>query len=231
MIDLESIAGPPDVTDVRFSMRSLLMVTALAAVIAAALGAFVRRFPADAQPRLWIFWGILASLVFALALFHAWLRYRAEKKAGLVLLQLVPHSYFFPRTPRFAAILIPAFLTAAAPALWLGESFLIARAELKVWSGVLNWTAFCSVFTTGLGISYFWWQKRVRLGTNGVVVRHRFVSWRWCRRWYWDACYRDVVVMEFEGLQWIAARVPPDEREAVERVLQDRLGTASRSRR
>jgi hypothetical protein len=231
MADLESTAVRPDVTDVRFSMRSMLMFTALVAVLAAALGAFVRRFPAAAQPRLWVFWGILAALLIALALVHACLRYRAEKEGGRVLFQLVPHSYFFPRAPRLATILVGAFFTAAAPVTWVAESFIIGMANPKLWSEVLNWGTIASVFASGLGISYFWWHRRIRLGENGILVRHNFVPWEECRRWYWDACYRDVVVMEFESRGRIAARVPADECAMVERVLQDTLGTASRSRR
>jgi hypothetical protein len=222
MSQLETTTELPEPTDVRFSMLSMLVITAVIAVVATALGAFLRRFPAEAQVRLWVYWGILVALLAGIALFNACLRYVAEKKAGRVLFQLVPHSYFFPRAPRLASILIGTFLVASAPAMWVGGSFFVAKPNASEWMQALNWGTFYGLFGSGLGIAYFWWHKRIRLCENGVVIRHNFAPWQDLKQYYWDAVYRDVVVMQFLR-QKTAIRVPPEMRDAVAALLKPKL--------
>ena len=94
----EALSEPShDVTEVRFGMRSMLIAMAVVAVVMTALGAFVRQFPAEAELRLAIYWGILALMLLAIFAYTGRKRYRAERQAGHVHFRLVPHSYFFPR--------------------------------------------------------------------------------------------------------------------------------------
>lgn len=208
-----------DATEVRFSMRALLVLTAIGAVASASLGAFIRRFPADARPRLVVFWGILAVAMAAITLFLAWRRRRAERNAGHVILQLVRHSYFFPRQPTWALNLAGALSLAIAPAMWVMGSFIIAKGVPPVWWSFMNYGTIYSLFMSGAGITFFWW-RRIRLCENGVVVRNRFLPWTACQHWYWDACYKNALVMEFNRYGRLAVNVPAEERSAAEAILK-----------
>ena len=66
----------------------------------------------------------------------------------------------------------------------------------------------------------------MRVCEQGVVVRQTFVPWSACRRWYWDACYRDVIVMEFNHNPKVALKVKEEEREAVEAFLESKVSAA-----
>src|SRR5262245_46585201 len=167
----------PESTDVRYRVRSLLVLMAVAAVIATALGGFVGLFPAEAQRRLWIYWGLLLLLAVGTVVVHAWLRHRAEKNAGSVLFQLVPHSYFLPRAPQVASILFGAFFITGVLILWVAGSLIVAWPGKSDWSTPLAWI-FSALFSTGSGISYLWWHRNIRLGEYGMVIVHEFV--RWC---------------------------------------------------
>lgn len=222
MLQLETTNELAEPTDVRFNMRSMLVITAIAAFVATALGAFLRRFPADVQVRLWVYWGILFALLGGISLFNACLRYLAEQKAGRVFFQLVPHSYFFPGAPRFASILVGTFLIISAPAMWVWGSFIIAKPNTSEWLQALNWWTFYGLFGSGLGIAYFWWDKRIRLCENGVVIRRDFAPWQDLKQYYWDAIYRDVVVMQFVRKK-TAIRVPQEMQDAVAALLRQKL--------
>ncbi|MCI0334753.1 MAG: hypothetical protein L0228_16180 [Planctomycetes bacterium] len=79
---------------------------------------------------------------------------------------------------------------------------------------------YVAVVITAIGITYFWWHRKVRVCDQGIVVRHKFAPWSDCRRWYWDACYRDVIVAEFQKSGRMAMKVPGADRAAVEALLQ-----------
>ena len=79
------------------------------------------------------------------------------------------------------------------------------------------------LFGGGMGISYLWWHRNIRFAENGIVIRREFVEWRWCIRWYWDASYRHVVVLEFLQRARIAAIVGTDERERVAALLRKKI--------
>lgn len=210
-----------DATEVRFNTRSLLIVMAVGAVAASALGAFIRQFPPDARPRLLVFWGVLAAIMAALVVFHAWRRRVAERKAGHVLLQVAKHSYFFLRQPVRATYLAGGLSLLIAPAMWVGCSFIIAKSPPSEWWRMINYGTIYSIFLSGAGITYFWW-RRIRMCENGVVVRNRFLPWTNCKRWYWDACTKNVLVMEFSGYGLLPVQVTEDSRPAAEAIMNEK---------
>jgi hypothetical protein len=53
-------------------------------------------------------------------------------------------------------------------------------------------------------------------------VHDKFLPWDKFQRCYWDACYRDVLVLE----TWIAVRVPAEIREQVEAFVRERIAAA-----
>jgi len=212
-----------DATDVRFSMRSMLISTAVIAAGCTAFGIFLKQFPRDAQSRILIFWGVILAIWLGIVLLMARRRYLAEQHAGAVQFELVPYSYFFPKAPRFAAMMAGTFLLALAPAMAVAYSFAIASAKAHTWWFALDLNSYFIVFGSAAGVTYFWWGRRIRFGDHGVVLRYRYLPWENFRRWYWDPCHRGAIVMEFQQGQRVAAGVPSDQRETVEALLNEKL--------
>jgi hypothetical protein len=223
MTNMTSPRESHDVTDVRYGTRSLLIGMAAVAATLTALGAFIRLFPADVRPRLVVHWGILFAMLAACVAYNARRRYVAEKKAGTVRFLLTPHNYYFPRMPRFARVVVGTFLLLCGPALWVAESFLIAENANNLWMQLLNWQTYLGAAASGAGMTYLWWHRKVRVCDQGLVVRHSFAPWKDCRRWYRDACYRDVIVLEFQKHGRTAVKVPDTDRTSMEALLKARF--------
>jgi hypothetical protein len=203
-------------TEVRFSIRSLLIVMAGIAAATTAIAAFIRRFPADARLRLAAYWSVAAAVLLGLVIYQARRRYVAESKAGQVRFLLHRHSYFFPRAPWLATGLFGAFSLLLA--LFAGAISTIGLADTRGWFN-LDATIFAWIFAA-TGIAAMWW-RRVRLAEHGVVVRNEFVRWDECR-WYWDACNKDVLVIDASkrpGLGSVALKIPAGKREGVVALL------------
>jgi hypothetical protein len=208
-----------DETEVRFSIRALLIVTACVAVGTTALGAFLRQFPKEAQLRLLLYWGLLAITVIALILHHARRRRNSERQAGRTHFVLTRHSYFLPQSARWAAIIPGTLLLLVPPVYWVFGSFLIAENKPGAWSNAFNWPAIYSVAMCGSGLTLLWW-RRIKLTENGVLLRNRFIPWGDCTRWYWDACNKHVIVIQMKTPARMAARTSPEDRDAIESLLR-----------
>jgi hypothetical protein len=136
--------------------------------------------------------------------------------------RLVPHSYYLPRVPTIARVLLGVVLLLTAPAFWVALSFLIVRENMAAWTLLFNWQTYVAIAASASGLNYLWWHGKVRVCEAGVVVRHKFFPWSACRRWYWDACYRDVIVLEYDQHPKVALNVPAEERAAVEAFVSSR---------
>jgi hypothetical protein len=205
-------------TEVRLSVKSLLAIMTGVAIFVAAIGWFVRQFPADARLRVSIYWGVFATVLVAMCVYRARKRYVAEKRAGRILYQLTPHSYFLPRAPRIAAIIGGLSLVLFGAFVWGINSFVIAE---KNWAdGIANilLQSFWFGSPAAIGITYLWWHRRIRVCDNGLIVRDQFRPWNTIKRTYWDACNRNVIV-----IGGVAARVPPEYRTEMDAFLHDRV--------
>lgn len=200
----------------------MLIVTTVLAASLSALGAFIRHFPTDVQSRLVGLWSILAVFLVALYGYHAWRRYVAEQQAGRVLLVLVPHSYFIPRAPDFARMLCGSLLFAIGPLFWVAYSFTIAAAPRGGGMFPVEPYMIYGLAGSSAGLTFLWW-RRVRIGENGFVVRSRFVPWDNCFRWYWDACNKNVVVVNCAPRTHLAMIVPPDNRVAINAMFDEKI--------
>ncbi len=203
----------------QFSTRSLLIIMAVVAVAATALGAFIRSFPKDVRLNLAVYWGFLVAIIIGLIIYHARRRYIAEQQAGRILFTLRRHSYFFPRRPVIGTLVLGVMLLVYAPACWIVGSFRVARHGLL--SG-LDINDIYGPIATGIGVTVFWW-KRLRLAERGLVVRSKFIPWERENRWYWDACNRNVVVISGDKIESLAIRIPPEDRAAVESLLREKV--------
>src|SRR4051812_4456340 len=208
-------AEPMDATEVRFSIRAMLIWTAVAAVVFTALGAFIQHFPANVQSRLLLFWSMQAAAIATLVVYHMRRRLLAERKAGHVMKSLPLHSYALPRAPQFAGVMCAIMLLLFAFGICVGDSFELAATPLGTWWLPVDIYA---TFLAGVGVTLLWW-RRVRIAENGIVVRSNFVPWPSFRRWYWNACNKDVAVVERTNGGDVAFKVPEPERGAVEELF------------
>jgi hypothetical protein len=210
-----------DATEVKFSLRAMLIVTAILAVSLSALSAFIRHFPATVQPELVVLWALLAAFLIGLFAYHARRRYVAEQQAGHVLFSLVPHSYFIPRAPDVARLICGGLLFAVGPGLWIAYSFTIAQDPNGGTFPVAPYLIY-GLIGSSLGLTCLWW-RRMRIGEDGLVVRSKFVPWDKCFRWYWDACYKNVVVVNCEPRMHLAMIVPAEDRAAITALLAEKI--------
>jgi hypothetical protein len=209
-------------TDVRYGTRSLLVAMATFAVALTALSALLQSFPADMRPQLAVSWLVLFLILGACVAYNARRRYLAEKQAGVVRFRLVPHSYWFPRMPSLARALLGTLLLIYAPVIWLGMSLIAVAEDTPVWTQAFNWHTYFAIWASASGMNYLWWHRKVRVCEHGLVVRHKFIPWGDCRRWYWDAVYRDVIVVGYNQNEKVALKTPTEERAAVEGFVSRR---------
>ena len=189
----------------------------------------MRLFPPEAQLRLWTYWGIWSCSSPGLWVSTPDVATGPSKKRGECYSNWCCTATFSHVPPRLASILVGIFFVATAPAVWVVGSFRIAEPNSNLWLSQLNMETMFGLFGTAWGITYFWWHKRVRLGENGIVLRHEFLPWSQLQRCYWDACYPNVVVMRFLGqLGGVAARVPPVILDAVDALLKKNLSYSNR---
>ena len=209
-----------DATDVRFSIRAMLIVMAVVAVATSAVAAYIRSFPANLRMELTLYWGVLPALLVALFVFHAWRRRKAELIAGRVLLELDRHSYFLPHTPRLATTLVGILSLLAAPAMWIvGSRYIASGRPLSAWLWQFNYGTVSCVVASGSAVTFFWW-RRVRLADNGLIARSQYFPWTVCNRWQWDGHFTNVAVVFTTTRGKIAFEVPEQERAAVEALLK-----------
>ena len=216
---------PSEVTEVRFSTKAILIAMAVIAICASALGAFIRQFPADVQWKLGVFWAVLVVLLAGVTAFLARRRYVAEKRAGRTLYYLEPHSYFLPKAPRAASFIFGGFMLSAAPTCWVFESFRFADRGKDAYGGIDGMEVY-ALAISAVGITYIWWNRKIRVSENGVLVRNRFYLWSDFTRWYWDACNPGVAVLEFmkqgSAPGGAAGKVVPSERDGVTQLLVEK---------
>jgi hypothetical protein len=216
-------------TDVRFSIRSLLILTVVIAVGATLLASQLHRFDSAQQTRLLAYWMVIVAAASATIFYFARARCRAETSGGGVLFVLVPHSYFLPQAPRAASIIAGTALLVCAAGIWSMESIMAAGA--KSTSDWLNATFYANALwgmSSTVGITYIWWGRRIRFCEKGIVIRHLFIPWDEIRLFYWDAVNRNACVLETSPPRHrrVAATVPLGDRAAIELLMNELVAKA-----
>jgi hypothetical protein len=211
---------PP--TDARYSMRAVLLAMSLLALTATIAGFVLRRLPDSVQFPSVVTLIVVAALLVACFAHVARRRRRLERQAGMPRFVFVPHSYLFPKLPhlvtRVAAVGMLFF--GILGLLMMGVSiWMMPLRQGAAWR-VLN--VFGAIFWFSFGISALWWHRGTHLCDAGVLMHNKFVPWDRYHRCYWDACHRDVLVLE----TWTAFRVPAELREQVEAFVRERIAAA-----
>lgn len=215
---------PP--TDVRFGMRAALLIMGCVALAASVVGVVLRKLPESAQPQLVVILMVVAAALVGCVANVARKRRQLERLAGVPRFVLNPHSYLFPRVPRLAARLGGVAALAYSIPVLIFAGYMIWELPAMRMLPTMVWTSLYALAACSFGISVLWWNRGVRICDEGVLVRHQFIPWSDNRRQYWDGCYRDVMVLEWQRYIRVAVRVPAEERERVEKFVRERIAEA-----
>lgn len=215
---------PP--TDVRFSVRALLILMLCVAIVAAVFGFVLRSLPLAARAPAVGSLVVVGLVLIACAAYAARERRSVERLAGTPRFTFTPHSYLFPGAPRIAARL------AGAIAMLYGVGYLLGIGALAWESNrlpaigtILSHLAY-SVMAISFGIGALWWNRDVRLSDDGVLLSNQLIPWSDHQRHYWDACRRDAMVLEWQKHGRTAFCVPTEDRDAVAAYVNERITTA-----
>lgn len=218
-------------TDVRFSLRSLLIATVLVAVVASVLGQVFRNVAPAERTRVIAQWGICAAFVGLFIGNHMRNRYRLERDAGRKLLELSPRVRYLPSGKSWTRFVGGAFLIALGPLYLL----LVVNAPLqpKMPMGLQFWSyffpGFLSAGAISGGVAQVWWNRAVQLRENGALYGLRLLRWDHVTNFRWES-----ELLHLEGVDQrhndvrFTGVVPADIREAVETVLVERLNRTAK---
>lgn len=212
---------PP--TDVRFGMRALLVLMGGVAIAAALFGILLRKIPEEFQTLSTVICGGIAAVLTGCFIYAGWRRRLLEMRAGTPRFVLVPHSYLFPHAPRLGSKLIgiTAILYGVSVLVFVG--FMFGERFSGRLGATLAWNSMYAIMAVLFGVSMLWWNRAVHLCDDGLLLRNQFVPWSKLQRYYWDACDRDVIVLD----TWLAVHVPVEDRTAVEQFVAARITATS----
>src|SRR3954471_9460892 len=225
-----SIAGE-DLTDTRFSVRAMLIVTAVVAVVAAVLGPIVRSIDPHERMPLLATWGVwlAASIAWVGYLTHQ--RRQAERLVGGAQLKLPLYDENVPQASSirrwfnvvmalFFALFFVSILSAEVSSFLRGS----ARSSSIVSHAIM---ATMCVWWTARSITSIWWRNNVRFGERGILWDRRALNWDHIVSWAWDARRTDILdirgVDQFNRDMDVRVRVPERLRNGVESLVQSRV--------
>ena len=231
-LKMSNAAGESDVppsSDVQFSIRTLLFITVPMALIAAAMGSYVRTLDKVEQFRVAIAWMGWIAIVAAWIVCVAWKRIRVENLAGRTLVRLPIYGV----NPHWRQVNL--FLLSGPLAL-LAVANLFSIAHLAIGTGSIVGTLLAALYSifvawmTAECVALWWWSNDIRLSEEGVLWDMRLIRWRDVReQWHPD---HDVLMLCGRDQDNVELRceviVPQEQREAVDAVLNEKLGTNAR---
>jgi hypothetical protein len=168
---MPSATDASEPSDVRFSMRALLLMMVGVAVAAAALGPHFRGLkPEDRGPvaALWVGTGLV---VLALVTRHARTRYQLEKDAGSKILALEPRGRWISHHRLWVTVLNGCVIIAFG----LFQMLRIPSPDQTIFPMLIRGGIGALCIT--LGIVFIWWNQKVQLRANGALYGLRFLQW------------------------------------------------------
>lgn len=224
--DAPSTAGkpPPEPTDVRFKLRSLLVWTIVVALGAAALGPYFRGLDPSVRPSVGLLWGVCVAFSAFWIGHAAWTRYHLERTAGANLLELVRAQRHFGGNAHWLAYVSGAVLLGVGVAYLLLLSYMF-QDDQDALVPLLFFVLICSRVITQ-GVATIWWTRTVQLRDEGVLYGLRLLRWDHvtdCRFSRWSG------ILSFEGVDQrhrdirVDAALPADRLTTAEAILADKL--------
>ncbi len=214
-MDVESTKSPePLESQMRFTLRGMLIATAAAAVCLAAVAPRFQQWNAEQRKAFLLVLGQAAAGVGAGIAIACTLRLRAERHAGPVRFRLPA------REPTFGDLSPPALVLA----------MVVVRLVLAVWSDDSPLPSeFPDVPTLMLGFVFaslllrVWWgMDGMELCDGGVLTSGVLQSWQSIRSFRWGASNPNLLVLT-QRWRTFTAHANPADRPAIEKFLASRL--------
>jgi hypothetical protein len=174
-------------TDVRFSTRTLLLVTTALALCAALVGLYVRGLQPEDQIRAIVACGVWLTMVAAWILLAARRRFRIEKLAGKALLRL-PIYGVADHWRRVRLYILSTVL-----ALW-GLVCMYVVAAQAAHTTTIGQAIICAFHLPHLvmaalaaqSVAVWWWSDHARFSEAGILWDQRLIRWMHARC-SWDS--------------------------------------------
>ncbi|MCI0491923.1 MAG: hypothetical protein L0Z07_03185, partial [Planctomycetes bacterium] len=214
-------------TDVRFSLRSLLILMSVVALLSAAIGPYFRGIDPSKQVRVASLWGVCFLFAATQLGRLARRRYLLEKAAGNKLVELRPGGRYLQRARPW--LVYPAGGLPIA----IGILYLIPATQtienppnnVGVWGGrFLLSVLICGTFIAQ-GVATLWWNRTIQFREHGMLHGVRLLRWDHITDCRWTSN------LSVEGVdQWhhdvrFDIQVQACNCEAAERVLTEKLAT------
>ncbi|MCC7475786.1 MAG: hypothetical protein IT425_10340 [Pirellulales bacterium] len=221
--------APP--TEARLSLRALLIVMTVIAMLAALVGNFVRDLKPDEKLRLGLAWGLWLALGLIWIGYLARKRFAAERAIGRVLLILPMFDEKVPSmgAGRSASNAVACALGALLALFFVTLEYLPTRSGgPPMWPGPSNVIMYLfGMVTLGKMAAILWWRKSIRFGEVGVlwdctvlrwdqIVAHNLVDGVW-------------PVLELKGISQknvdclLKIPVPDEQCETVRKLVAERI--------
>lgn len=206
-------------TRVRFSLRSLLIGTAVAAACLAAVAPWFQEWNAEQRKAFLLVWLQLGLGAGAAIVAGCVQRVHSEKLAGLARYRL-PLSLSKAGTP--SALGIVWFLLSATIAYSFDKASshgVAAAATPDDYDSFLIYYG----FMLGMAVLGLWWRtESLELCDAGILRYSRFIPWKTIRGFRWGASNPNLLLVQC-GWSTITVCANPADKPAIERFLVDRL--------
>jgi hypothetical protein len=238
---MQEPAAASEPTDVRFSIRALLVATIAVAVVAAALGPYFRGIPAGQRMQVAALWGLcLVATLLQVGRF-SWKRYRLEIAAGR---RIVSAPWGGTSTGHAGSLGIYLGAGFAVGVGILNQLLVHQRmAATSTRFGQLFDFAFAPIISgtcIAFGIGLVWWQRTAQFREHGLLYGLRYIPWTHVTHWKFANRLLMVEGVDPRHIDFqLIMRVPADQVDSVEAVFSAKLptrlreiplGTAGRSR-
>lgn len=177
--ELPSSKAASEPSDVRFSVRGLLIVMVPVAIASALLGPYFRNIPPEERGRIAMLWGLGLVVALAQLVRFARSRFQIEKVAGGKFFALPRRDKFFLSVGGPGVTLVGGFVIIALGLLYLvlrGHGSVPARRSSGMFYELVFPALICGTLIAR-GIMLIWWQRMVQLRANGLLNGLQFLPW------------------------------------------------------
>jgi hypothetical protein len=222
---LQSAAPPPEPTDVRFSLKSLLILTVPLAIVCAVGGLIVRRLSSEVQTQVLSCGAAWLVVVVVWLGYYARTRYKIDRIAGVTLMILPPISWTGDATSESRRIIGSCFLMGMGVLVTIGVFPLLLRTGdvHEMWATVMI-TAVIGASITATGATQIWWRKSIHFRQHGIVQGIQFFRWDHILNLAWDALDPGLTIQAINqrGMDGsVKAAVSADDRDRVQNILDE----------
>lgn len=217
------ITAVTEPTDVRFSMRSILLATLVIAIAAALIGPELRGIPAEDLGRTALLWGLFFSIVLFQIVRFARKRYRLEKAAGRILVASHWRGTYTGHSWTFGAFLVGGIVISIGISCLVMASQALRSNLVEMLIPVAAATAFAGVCVSN-GVVLIWWHRTAQFRENGFLYGLRLLPWSNVANYKLAFCTLKLSGVDTQNANFqLIMNVPTDRVAAVQTLLSEKL--------